>query len=597
MLRLPEDRGRAVDPRARIDQVDGIELVPAVVALVAARAREAADRARALDVAVGKRVAGRGGERAERLLLDDVALVVEGAEEIPGDAVVVRRRRSREEVVREPEVAQVLADEPVEALRGLTRRLAGGVRGDHDRRPVLVRPADHEHVVAPQPVVAGERVRRDAEARHVADVAQPARVRPRDRNQDLPSESSVGSSGVNDMESLSATPASVRSPAERGRRRGTSTTTTLATIANPVTFVAVAGRFRLRQSTAGAGREPAVTAPRSGNRNAVFARPRHGRGAFSGRGGSEAPAASVARTASHALPSIRLRRVRPPTGTSADPRPTAPPDGLAWTPCAGALGSPVARRRSPPVASQLRDRRQRAAARSTAGPVPAAERREIAVGVGSGAASGAGAGVASDGRRGRRRGIGRSGCGRRRGRRRRRGQPAAGAATADRRTSRRRRRGRRGGRTGRRARDRRTARPLRAASPSDDAVATPDEQRAEMRERHLVAVAVTIVTVSPCVGTCPANVTSPEAGRADGATRRRARCRYRGADRRRTGRRRARSRGARRRPRATPRPAAFEARASRDPPIADKVTASLALSDERTRDDGSGRPGEGRRAI
>ena len=59
MVRLPELRRRAVDLRARVDQVDRVELVAAVVALVAARLRVAADRARSLDVAVGERVAGR----------------------------------------------------------------------------------------------------------------------------------------------------------------------------------------------------------------------------------------------------------------------------------------------------------------------------------------------------------------------------------------------------------------------------------------------------------------------------------------------------------------------------------------------------------
>ena len=37
VLRLAELRRRAVDPRARVDQVGRVELVPAVVALVAAR--------------------------------------------------------------------------------------------------------------------------------------------------------------------------------------------------------------------------------------------------------------------------------------------------------------------------------------------------------------------------------------------------------------------------------------------------------------------------------------------------------------------------------------------------------------------------------
>ena len=103
VLRLAKDRRRPVDSRARLDQVDRIELVAAVVALVAACVREAADRARALDVPIGERVARGCGERAESLLLDDVAVRVERAEEILSDAVVVSRRRACEQVVREPE--------------------------------------------------------------------------------------------------------------------------------------------------------------------------------------------------------------------------------------------------------------------------------------------------------------------------------------------------------------------------------------------------------------------------------------------------------------------------------------------------------------
>ena len=88
VLRLAELGRRAVDPRARVDQVGRVELVAAVVALVAARLRVAADRARALDVAVGERVARRGGERDEHLALDDRAVLVERPEQ-------VLRRRAR----------------------------------------------------------------------------------------------------------------------------------------------------------------------------------------------------------------------------------------------------------------------------------------------------------------------------------------------------------------------------------------------------------------------------------------------------------------------------------------------------------------------
>ena len=186
MLRLPEDGRRAVDLGPRVDQVDRVELVPAVVALVAACVVKAADRARALDVPIGKGVSRRGGECPERLALEHEALLVQRSEQILRDAIVVPRGRPREEVVREPEREKVLPNERVETVRRFTRRLARRVGRDHDGRAVLVRPADHEDVVSAQSVIAGEGVGRDAEARHMADVSETARVRPCDRNQDPP---------------------------------------------------------------------------------------------------------------------------------------------------------------------------------------------------------------------------------------------------------------------------------------------------------------------------------------------------------------------------------------------------------------------------
>jgi len=111
MLRLAELGRRPVDPRARVDQVDGVELATAVVALVAARAVVAAMRACPLDVAVGERVAGGGRERAEGGLLDDEAFLVQGSEHVLNDAVVILRRRAREKVVREPKIPQVVPDD------------------------------------------------------------------------------------------------------------------------------------------------------------------------------------------------------------------------------------------------------------------------------------------------------------------------------------------------------------------------------------------------------------------------------------------------------------------------------------------------------
>ena len=80
--------------------------------------------------------------------------------------------------------AQVLADDLVVPVGELTRADLRLVRGDHDRRAVLVGAAHHQDAVAAQAVVAGEDVRRHSEAGDVADVPRPVRIRPRDGDED-----------------------------------------------------------------------------------------------------------------------------------------------------------------------------------------------------------------------------------------------------------------------------------------------------------------------------------------------------------------------------------------------------------------------------
>src|SRR5256885_16100338 len=76
MLGLFEDRRRSIDLRTGVDQLIRIELVPAVLALIATRILVPADRAGSLDVAVRKRSTGGRLERPHRRLLDQIALVV-----------------------------------------------------------------------------------------------------------------------------------------------------------------------------------------------------------------------------------------------------------------------------------------------------------------------------------------------------------------------------------------------------------------------------------------------------------------------------------------------------------------------------------------
>jgi hypothetical protein len=181
VLGLDELGRLAVDARLRIDQVLWIELVAAVVALVAARAGVPADRAGALDVAVGQRTAGRRRDRAVGRLLQHVAVGVNGLEQLLSDMVVIARRRPGEQVVGEPEGGQVLHDHPVVAIRQLTRRHALLLRLDQDRRAVLVGAADHEHVVARHPHVPAEDVGGHPEPGDMTDVTRAVGIRPGDR--------------------------------------------------------------------------------------------------------------------------------------------------------------------------------------------------------------------------------------------------------------------------------------------------------------------------------------------------------------------------------------------------------------------------------
>src|SRR5438094_5213997 len=98
VLRLAVLGRRARELRAGGYQFLRVQRAPAIVALVAARVREVAVGALALDVAVGEealrlRVVGRG----HRALLDE-AIPLEAEEDLLHGVAMVRRRGAREEV-------------------------------------------------------------------------------------------------------------------------------------------------------------------------------------------------------------------------------------------------------------------------------------------------------------------------------------------------------------------------------------------------------------------------------------------------------------------------------------------------------------------
>ena len=178
MLCLTKLDRRITAALVRIDEVGRVELVAAVVALVAARIRESANRTLAFDVSIGKRASGLRIERPHLRLLHQVALLIELQEESLRDAVVVARGGAREDVVGHAEAAQVLDDDRAVLIHERLRRDALLVRLVRDRRAVLVGAARHQHARSAQALKARQHICRHGESGQVADVSRAVRVRP-----------------------------------------------------------------------------------------------------------------------------------------------------------------------------------------------------------------------------------------------------------------------------------------------------------------------------------------------------------------------------------------------------------------------------------
>ena len=177
--------GRARDRRARLDEVGRVELLGAVLALVAARPRIAAVRTGPLDVAIGQE-APVGG-RVDLLLrhLRDQPGVGQPAGEMLGQRVVLRARR---------------AAEMVEATAGSRRRAPSAPPRAARNRPRPARPPPaaassagvpcssvaqmKQHLVAARAHVAGIDVGRQLAAHQVAEVLDPVDIGQRGGDQD-----------------------------------------------------------------------------------------------------------------------------------------------------------------------------------------------------------------------------------------------------------------------------------------------------------------------------------------------------------------------------------------------------------------------------
>ncbi len=177
MLRLAQlELGRARDGGARVDQVGRVELLGAVLALVAARLVIAAVGAGALDVAVGQEaVVGHREELALDHFLDE-AVLGQRPGEMLGQPVVPRARRAAEMVEGEPEARGDLLLHLVHLGAIILDRLAGLGGGELGRGAVLVGGADEHDLVAAAAHVAGIEIRRKLASDQIAQMLDPVDV-------------------------------------------------------------------------------------------------------------------------------------------------------------------------------------------------------------------------------------------------------------------------------------------------------------------------------------------------------------------------------------------------------------------------------------
>ena len=166
---LLDGRG-AAQLAVRVDELLGAEGAAALLALVAVGAFVAALGAGAHDVAVGEEGLGLGVVVLLALLGDELAVVIELAEEAGGVLGVHLGGRTAVDVEMDAQALEGVLDDPVVAVHDVLRRAALLARLDGDGHAVLVGAADVQHFPAAHPQVADVDVGRHIDTGQVADV-------------------------------------------------------------------------------------------------------------------------------------------------------------------------------------------------------------------------------------------------------------------------------------------------------------------------------------------------------------------------------------------------------------------------------------------
>ena len=155
---------------ARLDQFQRVERPTALVTLVAARILIAAERASALDIAVGQETLAIGAIERARDLAKEVPLLQQALENVGRDGKVVLGIGVRKQVERDAELLERFEKALVKALDDILGADAFLFGRDRDGRAVRVRARYHQHIVAAKAVVACENVGGDIGPRELSQM-------------------------------------------------------------------------------------------------------------------------------------------------------------------------------------------------------------------------------------------------------------------------------------------------------------------------------------------------------------------------------------------------------------------------------------------
>ena len=166
-----------------INEVLGVEYLPALIALVPSGAHMAAVRAGPFHVPVREVPAAVLAVGERHIALVDVPLLPEVQHEVLDHLQMRRMLRVQEEIEAQPEPLEAPQVDFVEAIRyhlGLHSLL---FRADRGGRSVHVRTGDHQDVVSLHPVISSEYVGREIAPRHSSDVNDAVSIRPSDADE------------------------------------------------------------------------------------------------------------------------------------------------------------------------------------------------------------------------------------------------------------------------------------------------------------------------------------------------------------------------------------------------------------------------------